>query len=183
MNRSHNLMVYLKILIKLFSHPHVVPNPHEFLSSFSFFFTNSFVNDDRIFMFKWTITSSVRLLAGNYSPHHLCFLPLWMTPQTVQRGTVSSCFLRNLSFCLVEGSYTFILKKRPRSIFGDQNISYSWAAIFIPQSKYSWCIIKYVTLELRTSFKSQGYICSNSQKYIGQNYPVSFYAQHYQDIN
>lgn len=52
MNKPFNLMVCLKIEIQLFSHPRVVPNPYEFLSSFSFFFRNRFMNDDRIFTFK-----------------------------------------------------------------------------------------------------------------------------------
>ncbi len=37
----------------------------------------------------------------------------------------------------------------------------------------------YVTLDHKTGLKSLGYICSNSQKYIGQNYRFLFYAKNH----
>ncbi len=42
----------------------------------------------------------------------------------------------------------------------------------------------YVTLDHKTSLKSLGYICRNSQKIhcMGQNYTFFFYAKNHQDI-
>ncbi len=47
-------------------------------------------------------------------------------------------------------------------------IKYYW-------SKFLFCITAYVILDHKTSFKSLGYICSNSQKYIVWVKIIDFY--------